>query len=160
MLKCNNVTFHWIKFTFIHINSLQPSVTLAHAACPLTWRQSRGGLSHAGRPEAETLLLKPCPPLLLQLLLDLVDLLCQQVIVLSLSKEGNKMRKMWHMGRVFNSCSKLKLIHQSGSYTLGFHPKWHKNCKICGSWARSLTDQVTSYSHKMTGKLFPSFFSE
>lgn len=47
-----------------------------YAACPLTRRQSSGGLTHAGRPEAQTLLLEPGPPLLLQLLLDLVDLLC------------------------------------------------------------------------------------
>lgn len=47
-----------------------------YAACPLTWRQSSWWLPHAGRPEAQTLLLEPGSPLLLQLLLDLVDLLC------------------------------------------------------------------------------------
>lgn len=51
--------------------------TLAHQSFhPLTRRQSGGGLPHVGRPEAQTLLLQPGPSLLLQLLLDLIDLLC------------------------------------------------------------------------------------
>lgn len=52
----------------------------------LTWRHSSRRLTHVGRAEAETLFLEPAPPLLLQLLLDLVDLFSKQVIVLSLAK--------------------------------------------------------------------------
>ena len=66
--------------------------------CLLTWGLPRehGRLSHAWRPLWEAwgaysrlaghhaLLLEPRLPLLLQLLLDLVDLLCQQVVVLRL----------------------------------------------------------------------------
>ena len=46
-----------------------------YTPCPLTRRQSSGGLTHASRTNAQTLLLEPGPPLLLQLLLDLIDLL-------------------------------------------------------------------------------------
>lgn len=41
----------------------------------LTRRHPSGGLTHTGRAEAQTLLLEPGPPLLLQLLLDLINLL-------------------------------------------------------------------------------------
>lgn len=44
--------------------------------CPLTRRQTGGGLTHASRTDSKTLLLEPSSPLLLQLLLDLVNLLC------------------------------------------------------------------------------------
>lgn len=66
--------------------------------CLHTWRLPRGHgqLSHAGRPLREAwrgyarlsrhhaLLLESRPPLFLQLLLDLIDLLCQQVVILRL----------------------------------------------------------------------------
>lgn len=50
----------------------------------LTWRHSSRWLTHVGRAEAKALFLESAPPLLLQLLLNLVDLFSKQVIVLSL----------------------------------------------------------------------------
>lgn len=66
----------------------------------LTWGlpRSHGQLSHAGRhlrgawgdhatlAGHYALLLESCPSLLLQLLLDLVDLLCQQMVVFRLER--------------------------------------------------------------------------
>lgn len=77
------------------------------SACLLTWRLpgGHGRLSHAGRPLWEArggharlsghhaLLLEPCPPLLLQFLLDLIDLLCQQVVVLRLAGTQHDRRR-------------------------------------------------------------------
>lgn len=60
------------------------------AACPLTWRQSSGRLTHAGRHKVYIVIPDPGLPLLLQLLLDLINLLCKQVIVLSLPKKGQR----------------------------------------------------------------------
>lgn len=72
---------HSVGLNYHSHECVRPSATIISskstcAACPLTWRQSSGRLTHAGRPEAQTVLLEPGPPLLLQLLLDLINLLC------------------------------------------------------------------------------------
>lgn len=71
---------HSVGLNYHSHECVLPSITLAHPSLhmlhvPLTWRQSSTGLTHAGGPKAQTLLLEPGPPLLLQLLLDLVDFL-------------------------------------------------------------------------------------
>lgn len=89
------VCVHTIMCVYAHT---EKCVREVKTVCLLTWGLPRGHgrLSHAGRPLREAwggyarlawhhaLLLESCPPLFLQLLLDLVDLLCQQVVILRL----------------------------------------------------------------------------
>lgn len=94
-------------FTCVYANT-DKHVREVKTVCLLTWGlpRSHGRLSHAGRPLREAwggnarlarhhaLLLESCPPLFLQLLLDLVDLLCQQVVILrleSIRHEGGRL---------------------------------------------------------------------
>lgn len=99
-----------------------------------------GGLPHAGRPLREarrgdtrlaghhTLLLEPCPPLFFKLLLDFVDLFCQQVVVLSPT-----------IGR---------LIHVSLNFSSISHQILHPSVLQC-SWVRSREDSL----HKLVDKV-------